>query len=98
MRTRGPTPRQYKSGEIDRSDRISKCGDMLARALLYEVAVVILARVNRASGLKDWAQAIAKRPGPSKARVALARKLSVVLHSIWRSGEPFRWPERLVSV
>ncbi len=93
----GLTPRQYQSGEVDRSGRISKCGDILARTLLYEAAVVILARVKRASGLKDWAQAIAKRSGPGKARVALARKLSVVLHSIWRSGEPFRWPEKVVS-
>jgi len=98
----GLTPRQYQSGEVDRSGRISRCGDMLARTLLYEAAVVILARVKRASRLKDWAQAIAKRSGPGKARVVLARKLSVsgeplgstILHSIWRSGEPFRWSEQ----
>jgi transposase len=54
--------------------RISKCGDTLARTLLYEAAVVILTRVKRASRLKDWAQAIAKRSGPGKARVALARR------------------------
>ena len=89
----GLTPRQYQSGDVDRSGRISKCGDMLARTLLYEAAVVLLTRVKRASGLKDWAQAIAKRSGVGKARVALARKLSVILHSIWRSGEPFRWSE-----
>jgi len=89
----GLTPRRYQSGEIDRSGRISRCGDALARTLLYEAAVVILARVKRASGLKDWAQAIARRSGAGKARVALARKLSVILHSIWRSGEPFRWSE-----
>jgi transposase len=51
----GLTPRQYQSGEVDRSGRISRCGDMLARALLYEAAVVILSRVKRASSLKDWA-------------------------------------------
>jgi transposase len=90
----GLTPRQYQSGEIDRSGRISRCGDTLARTLLYEAAVVILTRVKRASRLKDWALAIAKRSGPGKARVALARKLSVILHSIWRSGEPFRWSEQ----
>lgn len=89
----GLTPRRYQSGEVDRSGRISRCGDALARTLLYEAAVVILARVKRASGLKDWAQAIARRSGAGKARVALARKLSVILHSIWRSGEPFRWSE-----
>ena len=87
----GLTPKQYQSGDIDRSGRISKCGDVLARTLMYEAAVVILTRVKRNSGLKDWALAIASRSGFGKARVALARKLSVILHSIWRSGEPFRW-------
>ena len=89
----GLTPKQYQSGDIDRSGRISKCGDTLTRTLMYEAAIVILTRVKRASSLKDWAQAIAKRSGPGKARVALARKLTVILHSIWRSGEPFRWSE-----
>jgi transposase len=94
----GLTPRQYQSGEVDRSGRISRCGDSLARTLMYEAAVVILTRVKRASQLKDWAQAIAKRSGSGKARVALARKLSVILHSIWRSGEPFRWSEQATSL
>jgi transposase len=93
----GLTPRQYQSGEVDRSGRISRCGDTLARTLMYEAAVVILTRVKRASQLKDWAQAIAKRSGSGKARVALARKLSVILHSIWRSGEPFRWSEQAMN-
>jgi len=87
----GLTPRQYQSGEVDRSGRISRCGDGLARKLMYEAAVVILTRVKRQSSLKDWALAIANRSGAGKARVALARKLAVILHSIWRSGEPFRW-------
>ncbi|WP_241127853.1 IS110 family RNA-guided transposase [Novosphingobium terrae] len=87
----GLTPRRYQSGEIDRSGRISGCGDVLARTLMYEAAIVILHRVKRALHLKDWALAIAERAGPGKARVALARKLSVILHSVWRSGEPFRW-------
>lgn len=87
----GLTPRRYQSGEIDRSGQISRCGDGLARTLMYEAAIVILHRVKRALHLKDWAAAIEQRSGPGKARVALARKLSVILHSIWRSGEPFRW-------
>src|SRR3984893_14236933 len=86
----GLTPRQYQSGEVDRSGRISRCGDTPTRTLLYEAAVVILSRVKTASSLKDWARAIAKRSGNGKARVALARKLSVILHSVWPSGEPFR--------
>lgn len=94
----GLTPKQYQSGEIDHSGRISKCGDTLARTLMYEAAVVLMTRVKRACGLKDWAQAIARRSGAGKARIALARKLSVILHSIWRSGEPFRWSEQPAPV
>jgi len=93
----GLTPRQYQSGDIDRSGRISRCGDTLARTLMYEAAVVLLHRVKRASSLKDWALAIAKRAGFGKARVALARKLCVILHSIWRSGQPFRWAAQVAG-
>ena len=93
----GLTPKQYQSGEIDRSGRISKCGDTLARTLMYEAAVVLMTRVKRDSALKEWAEAIARRSGAGKARVALARKLSVIMHSIWRSGEPFRWSERTIA-
>ena len=82
---------------MDRSGRISRCGDTLARTLLYEAAVVLLTRVKRASPLKDWAQTIAKRSGIGKARAALARKLSMILHSVWRSGELFRWPEQAAA-
>jgi transposase len=70
---------------------------VIALLLLYEAAVVILSRMKRASSLKDWAGAIARRSGAGKARVALARKLSVILHSVWRSGEPFRWAEHAGS-
>jgi transposase len=87
----GLTPRRYQSGEIDRSGRISRSGDGLARTLMYEAAVVILHRVKRPSHLKAWAEAIEHRSGAGKARVALARKLAVILHSVWRSGQPFRW-------
>jgi hypothetical protein len=47
-----------------------------------------------ALGPKDRAQAIAKRSRAGKARVVLARKLAVILHGMWRSGEPFRWSEK----
>jgi hypothetical protein len=43
------------------------------------------------SGELDWALAIAQRADAGKARVALERKLAVILHSVWLSGEPFRW-------
>jgi transposase len=47
--------------------------------------------VQRWSPLKAWAVRLAQRSGFNKARVALARKLAVILHAIWRTGEPFRW-------
>jgi transposase len=93
----GLTPRQYQSGEVDRAGRISKCGDTLARTLMYEAAVVLMTRVKRACGLKDWAEAIAKRSGAGKARIALARKLSIIMHRMWCSGELFRWSEQPAS-
>jgi transposase len=93
----GLTPRRYQSGETDRSGHISRCGDGLARTLMYEAAIVILHRVKRPLYLKDWAEAIERRSGSGKARVALARKLSVILHSVWRSGEPFRWEARAIA-
>jgi len=63
----GLTPRQYQSGEVDRNGRISKCGDTLARTLLYEAAVVILTRLKKAWSLKEWGHAIAKRSGNGNA-------------------------------
>ena len=57
----GLTPKQYQSGEMDRSGGISKCSDTLARTMIYAAAAVLMTRVKRASGLKEWANAIAKR-------------------------------------
>jgi transposase len=57
---------------------------------MYEAAVVILTRLKRAP---SWRYAIARRSGNGKAQVAVARKLSVILHSVWRLGDPSRWSE-----
>ncbi len=43
------------------------------------------------SALKSWGLRVARRSGMKKARVAVARKLAVILHSMWRSQSPFRW-------
>ncbi len=63
------------------------------RTYLYEAATVLLGSVKRWSPLKAWAVRLAQRAGATKARVALARKLAVVLHAIRRSGEPFPWTD-----
>jgi transposase len=76
----GLTQRKYQSGETDITGRISKCGDRDVRTALYEAAHVILTRPVKGSSLKSWALSLAKRAGMKKAKVALARKLAVVLH------------------
>jgi transposase len=86
----GLTPSRYQSGETDVTGRISKIGDHGVRTALYEAANVILTRPVKGSALKDWAHAIAKRSGPKKAKVALARKLAVVLHRMLVDGTDFR--------
>jgi transposase len=87
----GLTPRKYQSGEIDVTGSISKVGDRMVRTALYEAASVMLTRTVRMSPLKSWAMGVARRRGAKKARVALARKLAVVLHRMWVDGTSFRW-------
>jgi transposase len=85
----GLTPRRYASGETDRMGRISRCGDALMRSYLYEAANVMLTRSRGANPLKDWGAKLVKRAGFKKARVALARKMAVVLHRMWADGTDF---------
>lgn len=60
----------------------------MTRTHLYEAANAIMTRKLGASRLRDWALAIAERTGPRKAKVALARKLAVILHATWRTDTP----------
>ena len=85
----GLTPKRYQSGETDVTGRISKVGDAGVRAALYEAANVILTRPVRGSTLKSWAARLAIRAGARKAKVALARKLAVILHRMLADGTTF---------
>jgi transposase len=85
----GLTPKRYQSGEMDVAGRISKIGDAGVRTMLYEAANVILTRPVKGSALKSWAARLALRAGMRKAKVALARKLAVVLHRMLADGRPF---------
>ncbi len=87
----GLTPRRYASGEVDWSGRISKCGDRMLRTYLFEAAGVLLTRVSHWCRLKAWGLTLANRIGFKKARVAVARKLAVILHRMWRDGTDFIW-------
>lgn len=86
----GLTPRRYQSGETDSPGHISRCGDALLRSYLFEAATVILQRYPGNSALKAWGLALAKRIGLRRAKVALARKLAVVMHRLWSDGTEFQ--------
>jgi transposase len=85
----GLTPRKYQSGETDYDGRISKAGDKAVRTALYQAAHVILTRPVKGSDLKSWAARIAKRRSMQKAKVALARRLGVILHRMLVDGTSF---------
>jgi transposase len=93
----GLTCSKYQSGEVDRSGRISRCGDEMMRSMLYEAAQAML-RSTRWSWLKAWAMQIARRRGMKKAIVALARRLAVIMHRIWVDGTEFRWTREQAAV
>jgi transposase len=85
----GMTPKKHQSGEKDVTGRISKIGDKGVRTALYEAAHIILTKPVKGSALKSWAARLAKRAGMQKAKVALARKLAVIMHRMLVDGTPF---------
>lgn len=87
----GLTPARYQSGETDIQGKISRCGDELARTALYEAAHTLLVRSRKWSSLRAWGMQIAKRRGMARARVAVARKLAVILHRMWLDAAEFRF-------
>jgi transposase len=90
----GLTTRRHASGEVDWSGRISKCGDAMLRMYLFEAAGVLLTRVPKWSALKAWGIRLAKRNGLRKAKVAVARKLAVILHRMWIDETEFNWSKK----
>jgi transposase len=73
----GLTPKKYQSGDAG------------VRAALYEAAHVILTKPIKGESLKSWAAKLAQRAGMRKAKVALARKLAVILHRMLADGTSF---------
>ena len=86
----GLTPARDQSGERDIVGRITKAGDAGLRAALYQAATVMLNRTGP-NWLKAWALRLAKHRGKKRATVALARRIGVVLHRMWRDGTEFRF-------
>ena len=93
----GMTPARYQSGEVDRPGRISRRGDCMVRSCLFESAKVILSRSAKPSPLQSWGRGLAERIGNKKATMAVARKLAVILHRMWRDGTLFQGGLKAVS-
>jgi transposase len=85
----GLTTKRYQSGEVDYDGHISRRGDAYLRGLLYEAATVILTRAHADSELRRWGLKLREKIGFKRAAIAVARKLSVIMHAMLKSGELF---------
>ena len=86
----GLTPTRHQSGERDVVGSITRAGDAGLRTALYQAATVMLNRGAK-TWLTAWALRVAKRRGKKRATIALARRIGVVLHRMWRDGTEFRF-------
>lgn len=90
----GLAPRMLQSGNRSRTVGISKMGDQRTRTFLVIAATSILRGSTRETELKRWGLALRGRAGARIARTAVARKLAVIMLSIWRSGSEYQpWPQ-----
>lgn len=85
----GLTPVLKQSGAYLRQGGISKMGNKLTRTHLVNAASSMLTKVGTDSALLTWGKALRARMGFSRARVAVARKMAVVLLGMWKAGRPF---------
>jgi len=85
----GLTPRVYQSGDSLSTGRISKRGDQMVRLALVRAATVLMTATKTWTPLKSWGVKLARRIGFNKAKVAVARKLAILLHKLWLSGEDY---------
>ncbi len=86
----GLVPSTEQSGQRDFHGRITREGDGLLRSYLFEAAHVLLTRRRGTCRLKRWGLRLAKKKGYGKARVAVARKLAVLLHHLWITGQNYK--------
>ena len=89
----GLVPASDRSGERDPQKRISKEGDEIMRRLLVGSAHYVLGPFGSDSDLRRHGEKIASRGGKNakkkRAAVAVARKLAVLLHRLWVTGEAY---------
>ncbi len=88
----GLQPKQRESGQSQPQLGISKTGDGLMRSLLVQGAHCILRRGAPESDLRDWGRSKLGSGGKNAKRrtvVAVARKLAVLLHTLWANGQVY---------
>lgn len=85
----GLTPLLHQSGVISRPGRISRFGNKLTRSHLVSAATVLLCSAKSESALRIWGLELTEKVGLNKARVAVARKLAVLMLHMWKSGSSF---------
>ncbi len=83
----GMTPRMRQSGQSTSRLRISRMGSQMTRAHLVMAAGNHLQYAD--SAIREWGVALRDRAGAGRARVAVARKLAVVMLSMWKSGQDY---------
>lgn len=84
----GLVPRRYQSGDVSQTRGITKTGNTMTRSHLVNAAMVFAAK-GPDSALKEWAAQLRERIGGRRAKVALARKLSILLLTLWKTGAKF---------
>lgn len=85
----GLAPKIHESGLFARKPRISKMGNKNVRSALVHSATVFVANTSVDSALRQWAVRLQERSGRAASRVALARKLAVIMLAMWKSDRPF---------
>ncbi len=85
----GLTPNLYQSGVTARRGRISRYGNKLTRSHLITAATVLLRTIKTESSLRTWGLQLATKIGFLKARVAVARKLAVIMMAMWKTSTTF---------
>ena len=85
----GLTPRVFQSGQSSHSGNISRKGDGAVRAALYSAASSLLNTSRSKWSLRLWGLRLAKEKRFKVAAVACARRLAIVMHRLWVSGDVF---------
>lgn len=86
----GLTPQIHHSGLTRRSGRISRMGSEAVRTALTGASMRLMRSDKPCGSLREWANDVSARRGRGRARVALARKLAMIMLSMWKGNQRFR--------